>query len=56
MSTLMSDKITIEKTNTGNMQLAQDFPGTSPEGPLKVVTSRIYREPSGNSQGINTKN
>ena len=28
-------------------QPAHNVPGTSPEGPLKVVTSGTYREPSG---------
>ena len=36
-------------------QLARDVPGTSPEGPLKVLTSGTSRGPSGDSQGTNTK-
>ena len=34
---------------------AHDVPGTSPEAPLKVLTSGTYREPSGDPQGTNTK-
>ena len=33
----------------------RDVPGTSPEGPLKVLTSGTSRGPSGDSQGTNTK-
>ena len=36
-------------------QLARDVPGTSPEGPLKVLTSGTSRGPSGDSQGTNTE-
>ena len=36
-------------------QPAHDVPGTSPEGPLKVLTSGTSRGPSGDSQGTNTK-
>ena len=36
-------------------QPARDVPGTSPEGPLKVLTSGTSRGPSGDSQGTNTK-
>ena len=36
-------------------QLAQDYTGTSPEGPLRVLTSRTYRGASRDSQGTNTK-
>ena len=42
------------KSNEGT-PLAYDVPGTSPEGPLKVVTSRTYRGLSGGPQGTNTK-
>ena len=35
-------------------QPAQDNLGTFLEGPLKVLTSGTYREPSGDSQGTNT--
>ena len=41
--------------NTVITQPAQDNPGMSPEGPLKVLTSRTYRVPSGDSQGTNAK-
>ena len=34
---------------------AHDIPGTSPEDPLKVLTSGTYRGPSGESHGTNTK-
>ena len=30
-------------------------PGTSPKGPLKILTSRTYKGPSEDSQGTNTK-
>ena len=30
-------------------------PGTSPKGPLKILTSRTYKGPSGDSQGTKTK-
>ena len=36
-------------------QPARDVPGTSPEGPLKVLTSGTSRGPSGDSQGTNAK-
>ena len=36
-------------------QPARDVPGTSPEGPLKVLTSRTSRGFSGDSQGTKTK-
>ena len=36
-------------------QPAHVVPGTSPEGPLKVLTSGIYRGPSRDSLGTNTK-
>ena len=36
-------------------QPARDVPGTSPEGPLKVLTSGTSRGPSGDSQGTNPK-
>ena len=36
-------------------QPARDVPGTSPEGPLKVLMSGTSRGPSGDSQGTNTK-
>ena len=50
--------IAIEKIIIGNNQLAQDVPGrprTSPEGPLKVLTSETYKGPSGESQKTYTK-
>ena len=34
---------------------ARDVPRTSPEGPLKVLTSGTSKEPLGNSQRTNTK-
>ena len=34
---------------------ARDIPGTSPEGPLKVLMSETSRGPSGDSQATNTK-
>ena len=34
---------------------AHDVPRTSPEGPLKVLTSGTYRGPSGDSRGTNSK-
>ena len=40
---------------TGSTQPARDVPWTSPEGPLKVLTSGTSRGPSGDSQGTNTK-
>ena len=36
-------------------QPGRDLPGTSPEGPLKVLMSRTYRGPSEDSQQTNTK-
>ena len=36
-------------------QPAHDVPGTSPEGPQKVLTSGTYRGPSGNPQGTKIK-
>ena len=36
-------------------QPAHDVPGTSPEGPLKVITSVSYGRPSRDSHGTNTK-
>ena len=36
-------------------QPAHNVPGTSPEGPLKVLTSGTSRGPSGDSQVTNTK-
>ena len=45
-----TEKIIIENT-----QPAHDIPGTSTESLLKVLTSGTYREPSGDSQGTNTK-
>ena len=39
----------------GRTQPARDVPGTSPEGPLKVLTSGTSRGPSGDSQGTNTE-
>ena len=47
--------IIVEKIIKGNTQLVQDVPGTSPEGPLKVLISGTYKGPSGDSQGANTK-
>ena len=47
--------ITIEKIIIGNTQPAHDVPGTSLDGPLKVLTSRTYEGPSGDSQETNTK-
>ena len=37
--------ITIEKIIIGSTQLTHDVLGTSPEGPLKVLTSGTYRGP-----------
>ena len=45
----------IGNTNDAFTQPARDFPGTSPEGPLKVLTFGTSREYSGDSQGTNTK-
>ena len=36
-------------------QLTRDFPGTSPEGSLKVLTSGTSRRSSGDSYGTNKK-
>ena len=47
--------ITIEKIIIGNTHPAQYVLGRSPEGPLKVLRSRTYKRPSGESQGTNTK-
>ena len=47
--------ITIKRIIIGNTQSAHDFPGTSPEGPLKVLMSGTYKGPSGESQRTNTK-
>ena len=47
--------VTIEKIIIGNTQPAHDVRVTSPEGPLKFLTSGTYRVLSGNSQGTNTK-
>ena len=47
--------IIIEKIIMGNTQPVHNVLGTSPEGPLKVLTSETYRESSGDSQGTNTK-
>ena len=46
---------TIEKIIIGNPQAAHNIPGMSTEGPLKVLTSGIYKGPSGYSHGTNTK-
>ena len=46
--------LTIEKVIIGNTQPTHDDPGTSPEGPLKVLTSNLQgnpQRPSGESQG-----
>ena len=47
--------ITIKRIIIGNTQSAHDIPGTSPEGPLKVLMSGTYKGPSGDSQRTNTK-
>ena len=47
--------IIMEKIIIGNTQPAHDVPGTSPEDPLKVLTSGTYRGPLGKSQGTNAK-
>ena len=39
--------IIIEKIIIGNTQPTQDVPGTSPEGPLKVLSSGTYNGISG---------
>ena len=46
--------ITVEKIITGNTQPAHNFPRTSPEGFLKVVTPWTYKR-LGDFQGNNTK-
>ena len=46
---------TIENIIIGNTQPAHDVLGTSPEGPLTVLTSGTCKRPSGDSQGTNTK-
>ena len=45
----------MEKIIIRNTQPVHDVPGTSPEGPLKFLTSRTYKGPSEDSQGTNTK-
>ena len=45
----------LNKCKRATSQPKHDVLGTSPEGPLKVLMSGIYREPSGGSQGTNTK-
>ena len=47
--------IIIEKIIIVNTHPAHDILGASPESPLKILTSRAYRGPSGDSQGTNTK-
>ena len=44
-----------DASNDSNAQPAHDVLRTSPEGPLKVLTSGTYRGLSGASQGTNTK-
>ena len=39
----------------GTPQPTHDIPDSSPEGPLKVLTSGTYRGSSGDSQRTNTK-
>ena len=41
--------------HTVSIQPAQSNPGTSPETPLKVLTSGTYRGLSEDSKGTNTK-
>ena len=41
--------------NKEGTQPAHDVLGTSPEGPLKVLTPKTYKAPSGDPQGTNTK-
>ena len=48
-------RIIIEKIIIGNTQPAHDVLATSSEGPLKILTSKTYRGPSGDSQRTNTK-
>ena len=43
------------KVDSRHTQPGHDIPGTSPEGPLKVLTSETYRGPSGDPQRINAK-
>ena len=50
MTHVIIEKIIVEKT-----QPVHDVLGTSPEGPLKVLTFETYRKPSGDSQMTNTK-
>ena len=45
----------IKISNFATTQPARDVPGTSPEGPIKVLTSETSRGPSGDSQETNTK-
>ena len=45
----------LEITEAVLTQPARNVLGTSPEGPLKVLTSRTSRGPSGDSYGTNTK-
>ena len=47
--------ITINKIMIRNNQPAHEVPGTSLEGPQKILTSRTYKGPSGDSQETNTK-
>ena len=47
--------MTIERIIIGKTKPAHDVPGTYPEGPLKVLTSRTNKGPSGDSQGSYTK-
>ena len=44
-----------DKTKDGASQPPRDVPGTSPEAPLKILTSGTSKGPSGESQGTNTK-
>ena len=46
--------IIIEKIIIGNTQSTHDDLGTSPEGPLKMLTSGTDRRSSGDSQGNHT--
>ena len=47
--------ILIEKIVIGKTQPAYDVPGTSFEGPLKILKSETCRGLPGDSQGTNTK-
>ena len=49
---LLNGEIILKSQQT---QLPHNVPGTSPEGPLKVLTSGTYRGPSGDSQETDTK-